>query len=183
MKLYTIYFIVSLYSCTCNEACSEDNQRAHDKLIHEKLIHELGHEVYCRREAATAALIGWGTESIDLVVQHLNNADLEIEWRIRSALVSIAKQGQRQHADVVAALQQFGFTALVPTLEVRLDTLVQSFKTLLDENRYDEAEVVARKAAEQYPSSPVTHRMVWKVNQARPTPTVSRHRRGDGKEY
>lgn len=46
--------------------------------------------------------------------------------------------------------------------DISLESLVSEFNTLLEEQRFDEAVVVANKAVEKFPASDVTHALVWK---------------------
>lgn len=51
--------------------------------------------------------------------------------------------------------------------EEQLAEFVEKFNTLLDQQRYAEAEVIARTAREIAPMSPVTQNMIWKTQFAR----------------
>lgn len=67
-----------------------------------------------------------------------------------------------QRMDDVQALQAHRIE-----VEQRVAELVEQFNTLMDENRFMEAEVLARQAADIAPDLPVVQNMMWKAKYAR----------------
>lgn len=90
-----------------------------------------------------------------------NRSMIELEARNRAVLEEIERR-QEQRAQNQQQLASF----------------VEQFNTLMDQQRFPEAEVVARKAREIDPTSPVTQNMIWKTQFARQVvSTVTRSER------
>ena len=79
-----------------------------------------------------------------------NRAMIELDARNREVLAEVERRRQQRVRD-----------------QEQLADFVEQFNTLMDQQRYPEAEVVARKAREIDSGSPVTQNMMWKVQFAR----------------
>lgn len=75
--------------------------------------------------------------------------------------IEMNEQNAERMADVEARQAQ------MIEVEQRVAELVEQFNALMDENRFMEAEVLARQAADIAPDLPVVQNMVWKAKYAR----------------
>ncbi|HRF02524.1 MAG TPA: hypothetical protein PLI18_18570, partial [Pirellulaceae bacterium] len=93
----------------------------------------------------------------------LDNDIAELENYIRRNLADIenAETNAERMADVEA------MRARRVEVEQQLADLVEQFNTLMDQNRFMEAEVLARQAHDIAPEEPVVQTMIWKAKYAR----------------
>lgn len=99
-------------------------------------------------------LVSRVNSSIDSLENHIHLNRSQIELDERNASIKESVKDRRE---------------LKIQVEEKLVTLVDQFNELMDQNRWEEAEVIARQAREIAPDNPVVQTLLWKSKFARRT--------------